>query len=63
VSVEPEQVPGTAAVVERVDNQIYSTAGVRVKPSFQEESKQFYIWGWYQTPERRTKGKVYITFV
>ncbi|CAM3922879.1 MULTISPECIES: energy transducer TonB [Flavobacterium] len=57
---------GTAAVVEEVDNQIYNTAGIEVKPDFPGGIDKFYkfVGNNYQTPEEEgLKGKVYVTFV
>ena len=65
LSVEPVGT-GTAAVVEEVDNQIYSTAGIEVKPDFPGGINKFYkfVGDNYQTPEEEgLKGKVYVTFV
>ncbi len=57
---------GTAAVVEEVDNTIYNTAGIEVKPDFPGGMEKFYkfVGNNYQTPEEEgLKGKVYVTFV
>ena len=57
---------GTAAVVEEVDNQIYNTASIDVKPYFPGGIDKFYkfVGNNYQTPEEEgLKGKVYVTFV
>lgn len=57
---------GTAAVVEEVDNQIYNTAGIEVKPDFPGGIEKFYkfVGSNYVTPEEEgLKGKVYVTFV
>lgn len=65
LSVEPVGT-GKAAVVEEVDNQIYSTAGIEVKPDFPGGINKFYkfVGDNYQTPEEEgLKGKVYVTFV
>ena len=65
LSVEPVGT-GTAAVVEEVDNQIYNTAGIEVKPDFPGGIEKFYkfVGNNYQTPEEEgLKGKVYVTFV
>ena len=65
LTVEPVGT-GTAAVVEEVDNQIYNTAGIEVKPDFPGGINKFYkfVGDNYQTPEEEgLKGKVYITFV
>lgn len=66
LSVEPVGT-GTAAVVEEApDNQIYSTAGIEVKPDFPGGINKFYkfVGDNYQTPEEEgLKGKVYVTFV
>jgi protein TonB len=65
LTVEPVGT-GTAAVVEEVDNQIYNTAGIEVKPEFPGGMDKFYSYVGknYQTPEEEgLKGKVYVTFV
>ncbi|MFV8270806.1 energy transducer TonB [Flavobacterium sp. GT2N3] len=65
LTVEPVGT-GTAAVVEEVDNQIYNTAGIEVKPDFPGGINKFYkfVGDNYQTPEEDgLKGKVYVTFV
>ena len=65
LTVEPVGT-GTAAVVEEVDNQIYNTAGIEVKPDFPGGINKFYkfVGDNYQTPEEEgLKGKVYVTFV
>ena len=65
LTVEPVGT-GTAAVVEEVDNQIYNTAGIEVKPDFPGGIGKFYTFvsNNYQTPEEEgLKGKVYVTFV
>lgn len=65
LSVEPVGT-GKAAVVEEVDNQIYNTAGIEVKPDFPGGIEKFYkfVGSNYQTPEEEgLKGKVYVTFV
>ncbi|MFV8369147.1 energy transducer TonB [Flavobacterium sp. LB2R40] len=65
LTVEPVGT-GTAAVVEEVDNQIYNTAGIEVKPDFPGGIEKFYkfVGNNYQTPEEEgLKGKVYVTFV
>jgi protein TonB len=65
LSVEPVGT-GTAAVVEEVDNQIYNTAGIEVKPDFPGGINKFYkyVGDNYQTPEEDgLNGKVYVTFV
>ncbi len=65
LSVEPVG-NGPAAVVEEVDNQIYSTAGIELKPDFPGGMAKFYkyVGDNYQTPEEEgLKGKVYVTFV
>lgn len=65
LTVEPVGT-GTAAVVEEVDNQIYNTAGIEVKPDFPGGIDKFYkfVGNNYQTPEEEgLKGKVYVTFV
>ena len=57
---------GPAAVVEEVDNTIYNTAGIEVKPDFPGGMEKFYAFVGknYQTPEEEgLKGKVYVTFV
>ncbi|RTZ01553.1 energy transducer TonB [Flavobacterium sp. RSP49] len=65
LTVEPVGT-GTAAVVEEVDNQIYNTAGIEVKPDFPGGINKFYkyVGDNYQTPEEDgLNGKVYVTFV
>ncbi|TDE31129.1 MULTISPECIES: energy transducer TonB [Flavobacterium] len=65
LTVEPVGT-GTAAVVEEVDDQIYNTAGIEVKPDFPGGIEKFYkfVGNNYQTPEEEgLKGKVYVTFV
>ncbi|TDE03629.1 energy transducer TonB [Flavobacterium sandaracinum] len=65
LTVEPVGT-GKAAVVEEVDNQIYNTAGIEVKPDFPGGINKFYkfVGDNYQTPEEDgLKGKVYVTFV
>ena len=64
LSVEPVGT-GPAAVVEEVDNTIYSQAGIEVKPDFPGGIDKFYkfIGNNYTTPEDAPAGKVYITFV
>ncbi|TDD76252.1 energy transducer TonB [Flavobacterium caseinilyticum] len=65
LTVEPVGT-GKAAVVEEVDNQIYNTAGIEVKPDFPGGIDKFYkfVGSNYQTPEEEgLKGKVYVTFV
>ncbi|RTZ02358.1 energy transducer TonB [Flavobacterium bomense] len=65
LTVEPVGT-GTAAVVEEVDNQIYNTAGIEVKPDFPGGIEKFYkyVGNNYQTPEEDgLNGKVYVTFV
>ncbi|OAB25073.1 outer membrane transport energization protein TonB [Flavobacterium fryxellicola] len=65
LTVEPVGT-GKAAVVEEVDNQIYNTAGIEVKPDFPGGINKFYkfVGDNYQTPEEEgLKGKVYVTFV
>lgn len=57
---------GPANVVEEVDNNIYNTAGIEVKPDFPGGMEKFYkfVGNNYQTPEEEgLKGKVYVTFV
>lgn len=57
---------GPANVVEEVDNTIYNTAGIEVKPDFPGGMEKFYkfIQNNYQAPEEEgLKGKVYVTFV
>ncbi len=65
LTVEPVGT-GTAAVVEEVDNTIYNTAGIEVKPEFPGGMEKFYgyVGKNYQAPEEEgLKGKVYVTFV
>ena len=65
LTVEPVGT-GTGAVVEEVDNNIYNTAGIEVKPEFPGGMDRFYTFVAknYQTPEEDgLKGKVYVTFV
>jgi protein TonB len=65
LSVEPVG-NGPAAVVDAPDNEIYSTAGIEVKPDFPGGMAKFYkyVGDNYQTPEEEgLKGKVYVTFV
>ncbi|RDI51174.1 energy transducer TonB [Flavobacterium glaciei] len=65
LTVEPVGT-GTTAIVEEVDNQIYNTAGIEVKPDFPGGIDKFYkfVGNNYQTPEEEgLKGKVYVTFV
>ena len=65
LTVEPVGT-GTAAVVEEVDNTIYNTAGIEVKPEFPGGMEKFYSYVGknYQAPEEEgLKGKVYVTFV
>jgi protein TonB len=57
---------GPEKVVEEVDNNIYSTAGIEVKPDFPGGMAKFYkfVGDNYQTPEGEgLNGKVYVTFV
>ena len=64
LSVEPVG-NGPSQVVEE-DTQIYSTAGIEVKPDFPGGLDKFYkfVGNTYQTPEEEgLKGKVYVTFV
>jgi protein TonB len=64
LTVEPVGT-GTAAVVEEVDNTIYNTAGIEVKPEFPGGMEKFYkyIGNNYTSPEDAPSGKVYVTFV
>jgi protein TonB len=57
---------GPSKVVEEVDNQIYNTAGIEVKPEFPGGMDKFYSYVGknYRAPEEEgLKGKVYVTFV
>lgn len=57
---------GPAIVVDAVDNEIYSTAGIEVKPEFPGGMAKFYkfVGDNYRAPEEEgLKGKVYVTFV
>lgn len=65
LTVEPVGT-GPAAVVEEVDNTIYNTAGIEVKPDFPGGIDKFYkfVGSNYVSPEEEgLKGKVYVTFV
>ena len=65
LTVEPVG-KGTAAVIEEVDNTIYSTAGIEVQPEFPGGIQKFYAFVGknYQMPEEDgLKGKVYVSFV
>ncbi len=58
--------PKTSQVVEESDDQVYSTAGIEVKPEFPGGMEKFYkfVFNNYRTPdEGGLKGKVYVTFV
>lgn len=58
--------PKTSQVVEESDDQVYSTAGIEVKPEFPGGMDKFYnfVGKNYRTPEEEgLKGKVYVTFV
>jgi len=53
-------------VVEAVDNEIYNSAGIEVKPDFPGGIEKFYkyIGKNFQVPEEEgLKGKIYVTFV
>jgi protein TonB len=57
---------GPSKVVEAVDDQIYNTAGIEVKPEFPGGMDKFYSYVGknYRAPEEEgLKGKVYVTFV
>ena len=65
LTVEPVGT-GTAAVVEEVDNTVYNTAGIEVKPEFPGGIEKFYkfVGTNYVTPEEDgLKGKVFVSFV
>lgn len=58
--------PKTSQVVEESDDQVYSTAGIEVKPDFPGGMDKFYsfVGKNYRTPEEEgLKGKVYVSFV
>jgi periplasmic protein TonB len=58
--------PSDGDVVEAVDNGLYDTAGIEVKPEFPGGIDKFYkyVGNNYQTPEEEgLKGKVYVSFV
>jgi periplasmic protein TonB len=57
---------GPKDVVEEVDNNIYNTAGIEVKPDFPGGIEKFYgfVGKNYQVPEEEgLKGKVFVSFV
>ena len=57
---------GPKDVVEEVDNNIYNTAGIEVKPDFPRGNEKFYSYVGknYQVPEEEgLKGKVFVSFV
>lgn len=57
---------GPKDVVEEVDNNIYNTAGIEVKPDFPGGIEKFYSYVGknYQVPEEEgLKGKVFVSFV
>jgi protein TonB len=58
--------PKTSQVVEESDDQVYTTAGIEVKPDFPGGMDKFYsfVGKNYRTPEEEgLKGKVYVSFV
>ncbi len=62
------EAPGTSmtAVTEEVDNTVYNSAGIEVKPDYPGGIEKFYkyIADNYKMPEEEgLKGKVYVTFV
>jgi protein TonB len=66
LTVEPVGTGPEKNIVEEVDNTIYNTAGIEVKPDFPGGMEKFYkfVGNNYQTPEEEgLKGKVYVTFV